>query len=262
MGIRNRAFTLIELLVVIAIIAILAAILFPVFARARDKAHQTACISNQKQIGLALTQYANDHDEKYPALRNFGNNPWTTWKDSLNPFIGKSVADAWSCPGNPNTWDINRIATTPNVNGRGDESGRPRGYALNGDIFYINITFQTVAVPTSAFKNPSGTILIVESRAPYSDLPAHAASPTWRQTASWISPSFGSPNVNRGGFNIHGSGRMNIIFADTHVKSMKIAQTFVPRQMWHLDPEAVTSPTANVPYAELAQEANLLPEYR
>jgi len=62
----RRGFTLIELLVVIAIIAILAAILFPVFARAREKARQTSCLSNVKQIALAAHMYAQDYDEKWP----------------------------------------------------------------------------------------------------------------------------------------------------------------------------------------------------
>ena len=62
---RKRAFTLIELLVVIAIIAILAAILFPVFAKAREKARQSSCQSNMKQIALAFTQYQQDYDEKF-----------------------------------------------------------------------------------------------------------------------------------------------------------------------------------------------------
>jgi len=65
---RNSAFTLIELLVVIAIIAILAAILFPVFAKAREKARQSSCQSNQKQVGLAFLQYIQDYDEKYPPV--------------------------------------------------------------------------------------------------------------------------------------------------------------------------------------------------
>ena len=63
---RNRGFTLIELLVVIAIIAILAAILFPVFARARENARKANCQSNMKQLGLAILQYAQDHDETLP----------------------------------------------------------------------------------------------------------------------------------------------------------------------------------------------------
>ncbi len=65
-------FTLIELLVVIAIIALLAAILFPVFAKAREKARQTSCLANMKQLGLAFTQYGQDYDEKYPAGGSVG----------------------------------------------------------------------------------------------------------------------------------------------------------------------------------------------
>ncbi|MGI5819996.1 MAG: type II secretion system protein [Armatimonadota bacterium] len=65
---RRRGFTLIELLVVIAIIAILAAILFPVFARAREKARQSSCLSNAKQIGLGMQMYIQDYDERFPDL--------------------------------------------------------------------------------------------------------------------------------------------------------------------------------------------------
>ncbi|MBC7808384.1 MAG: prepilin-type N-terminal cleavage/methylation domain-containing protein [Akkermansiaceae bacterium] len=64
----TKAFTLIELLVVIAIIAILAAILFPVFAQAREKARQTSCLSNQKQSGLGFLMYVQDYDEQFPAV--------------------------------------------------------------------------------------------------------------------------------------------------------------------------------------------------
>src|SRR5437763_907367 len=78
---RQRGFTLIELLVVIAIIAILAAILFPVFARAREAARKTSCLSNLKQLGLASNMYKQDYDESYPDSRPFwgsrgDNNQW------------------------------------------------------------------------------------------------------------------------------------------------------------------------------------------
>lgn len=74
----RRAFTLIELLVVIAIIAILAAILFPVFARAREAARKTSCLSNLKQIGSAIQMYSQDYDENLPSVR-FANYPDGLW---------------------------------------------------------------------------------------------------------------------------------------------------------------------------------------
>jgi prepilin-type N-terminal cleavage/methylation domain-containing protein len=70
--VRKKGFTLIELLVVIAIIAILAAILFPVFARAREKARQSACLSNVKQLGLGIMQYVQDYDGMYPDSSSCG----------------------------------------------------------------------------------------------------------------------------------------------------------------------------------------------
>jgi prepilin-type N-terminal cleavage/methylation domain-containing protein/prepilin-type processing-associated H-X9-DG protein len=83
---RFTAFTLIELLVVIAIIAILAAILFPVFAQARAKARQTACLSNAKQMGTALTMYYQDYDEGL-VLNSYSSGVPTSWCDALQPYI-------------------------------------------------------------------------------------------------------------------------------------------------------------------------------
>lgn len=119
---RNRSsrfgFTLIELLVVIAIIAILAAILFPVFAQAREKARAISCLSNMKQVGLALIMYAQDYDETYPrgyylaadGVQNL------TWRSTVNPYIknGNEIVNTvgengdiavtggvWQCPSTP-----------------------------------------------------------------------------------------------------------------------------------------------------------------
>ncbi|MCX7598723.1 MAG: DUF1559 domain-containing protein, partial [Armatimonadetes bacterium] len=84
----RKGFTLIELLVVIAIIAILAAILFPVFARAREKARQTSCLSNIKQITLAALMYIQDYDERWTASRLSTTNPPAPGGPYATPYCG------------------------------------------------------------------------------------------------------------------------------------------------------------------------------
>src|ERR671933_2119510 len=85
---RDHGFTLIELLVVIAIIAILAAILFPVFAKARAKARQATCLSNLKQLGTAFMMYAQDYDETYP-MSNYGLSSGVnrSWQYLVDPYV-------------------------------------------------------------------------------------------------------------------------------------------------------------------------------
>ena len=90
----RRGFTLIELLVVIAIIAILAAILFPVFAQAREKARMTACLSNMKQIGTSLMMYVQDYDETFPYIRFKGDT--FTWLHTDVVSTGSYTFDAAS----------------------------------------------------------------------------------------------------------------------------------------------------------------------
>ncbi|HEY3418872.1 MAG TPA: prepilin-type N-terminal cleavage/methylation domain-containing protein, partial [Armatimonadota bacterium] len=85
----RRGFTLIELLVVIAIIAILAAILFPVFAKAREKARQTTCLNNQRQIAASVLMWVQDHDETFPVA--------STWVNDLAATYGVT-GKVWDCP--------------------------------------------------------------------------------------------------------------------------------------------------------------------
>jgi prepilin-type N-terminal cleavage/methylation domain-containing protein len=134
----RRAFTLIELLVVIAIIAILAAILFPVFAQAKEAAKKTACISNNKQIGISLYLYLQDSDDSlpmanYPAPPAYVGPPWTvfqfhngagvselSWADLLQPYA-KNVA-VFACPDDSLTAKTAAGAVIP---------GERLSYALN-----------------------------------------------------------------------------------------------------------------------------------
>jgi prepilin-type N-terminal cleavage/methylation domain-containing protein len=110
MMMRRRGFTLIELLVVIAIIAILAAILFPVFAQAREKARQTFCVNNTKQLTLAMLQYVNDYEERFPFSIYMvvqSGNPATcayTVYHAMFPYMKNG--DLSGCPSDREAWDV------------------------------------------------------------------------------------------------------------------------------------------------------------
>jgi len=115
---NRKGFTLIELLVVIAIIAILAAILFPVFAKAREKARQATCVSNEKQIALAVMQYVQDYDETYPFARNAAIGVY--WADMVTPYV--KSRKVFVCPDLPSDitfpsgWSYNcAYGASPNI---------------------------------------------------------------------------------------------------------------------------------------------------
>ena len=152
---KTRGFTLIELLLVIAIIALLAAILFPVFARAREKARQTACTSNERQLGLALLQYAQDNDENLPAgiASTAPGNWWVPiggWAGPVYAYV-KSVA-TYQCPDDPATPYTTGGTTYPYVS-----------YSYN--INLLRVGGSTSVNPSSALSlqdAPSRTVMLYE----------------------------------------------------------------------------------------------------
>lgn len=130
---RARGFTLIELLVVIAIIAILAAMLFPVFARARENARRTSCLSNVRQLGMAFQQYFQDYDEQFPLLGKGGASE-TSWFFTMQPYIRSTAmlrcpndtAQFW--PRSESDWMNPSVTLAPD----GVSKLRRASYVLNG----------------------------------------------------------------------------------------------------------------------------------
>ena len=149
---RTSGFTLIELLVVIAVIALLAAILFPVFARARENARRASCQSNLKQIGLALAQYQQDYDERTLVVDE---STGYTWFQPLQPYIKSE--QVFRCPSLSESWPT--PADTP-----------PSDYAING--------FFTHSLSLATFQQTSEQIAMGERLKDFDETDYHPWEPT------------------------------------------------------------------------------------
>ncbi|MCC7491605.1 MAG: DUF1559 domain-containing protein [Fimbriimonadaceae bacterium] len=142
---RRRGFTLIELLVVIAIIAILAAILFPVFAKAREKARQSSCASNEKQLALAFQQYKQDYDEKWPAVYNdHGGAMRRIWGEVIVPYIKSN--QIYACP-SANIDTATNIQNTRYQMNMAHGWCWPEGTTQDGNAYQYPISDSQIAAP-------------------------------------------------------------------------------------------------------------------
>jgi prepilin-type N-terminal cleavage/methylation domain-containing protein/prepilin-type processing-associated H-X9-DG protein len=253
----REAFTLIELLVVIAIIAILAAILFPVFAQAREKARQASCQSNLKQIGLAFMQYVQDYDETYPPFTAdacsatgafFIQNMYVSL---VNPYIKNGVEvtnfatgagnlkGVWSCPSSKADIQDLRYGYAYNYFALGGSTrvslcatdaayglGVPAAFApFNGPRYGLPAPLGDIARPADTFMMMDGAQI---SRPP-SAVKASAATPNYQQSGIWGSHQKGTGvtapqpgSVPESIIRSYYTGKLtNVVYCDGHVKAIR-----------------------------------------
>jgi len=239
----KKGFTLIELLVVIAIIAILAAILFPVFAKAREKARQTSCLSNMKQILLGAMMYGQDYDERLmpawlcytPAdpAAYFGNCPTnpvgTPWTYFIQPYVKNR--QMLRCPSSLDGWGDYSPDNTV-IGG---------SYGLNHD----NLGWDTLTVKMASINKPASTIYFQEVACAYDgsyqqgylEFLANPDDPTAIKGLVPANMIFRSPNQEAGGAAYtwcdtpvpiaYHSGVCNTGFCDGHAKAVKLSSVWI-----------------------------------
>jgi prepilin-type N-terminal cleavage/methylation domain-containing protein/prepilin-type processing-associated H-X9-DG protein len=220
---RSRGFTLIELLVVIAIIAILAAILFPVFAKAREKARQTSCLNNVKQLATAFMQYAQDFDEKFPYF----------WPDNSGGADGWGVP--WWCVTQPYVKNL-QVLWCPSMNhsATGTYWTWPYYYPNYGMNHYIQYN-TSGAGAMGVIKRPAEIVLLADS--------CHGMGAEWR--FAWpMAPgnSASSPTkctaatTNMAESYCPHNGGSNYAFVDGHSKWMQATSFYGQRATMYQNP--------------------------
>lgn len=243
----RKAFTLIELLVVIAIIALLAAILFPVFARARENARRASCQSNLKQMGLGIYQYVQDYDERMPPSEQYNvygagallSSKSRTWRSIIFPYV--KSAQVYYCPSYyPETnADPVRQLWQPNLDGSVDELNVSNGAEAAGYVANLGRSMDTsnhakdsatgpfwrsgeAGVPMSLITSPSTCIFLHERPSFLGDGNLSyslgvSMSDIWSSGTPITAATIIGSNTTTSRAVVH-LGGMNYLFGDGHVK--------------------------------------------
>ena len=250
---KISGFTLIELLVVIAIIAILAAILFPVFARARENARRSSCQSNLKQIGLGILQYTQDYDEMLPPSRNtttpFANAPWHYL---VQPYI-KSY-QLFRCPSNTSKDPMQDTKLAGAIAAGVPAEGIARSYQSNGGI---NGNIAGAGSLPGGYNRPfaqenTGTSIALLNF-PATTIAVHEQAGGEYQPFSYDSGKIdgNSSNANGGYAFTNHLTMTNFLFVDGHVKSLKPSATATTTiDMWAVDNAPCATCTTKMGNAE------------
>jgi prepilin-type N-terminal cleavage/methylation domain-containing protein/prepilin-type processing-associated H-X9-DG protein len=227
---KKSAFTLIELLVVIAIIAILAAILFPVFAQAREKARQTSCLSNMKQVGLGLLMYVQDYDENYPRADYWAPTP------PLNPAATGTFAarvnhykwPAWVLPYTKNT-NIFRCPSRTRDQIAWDQNGEYKGdgFALNLSVSGrplnpVGENPSFLGGTLSGIQTPADTWVLMELRNQVSFSYISSSGVLWPAALRESWTPYLMPNGVPDKLNAPHSDGLTFAYADGHAKWMNV----------------------------------------
>jgi prepilin-type N-terminal cleavage/methylation domain-containing protein/prepilin-type processing-associated H-X9-DG protein len=242
---QRMGFTLIELLVVIAIIAILAAILFPVFAQAREKARQASCLSNIKQIALGVMMYVQDYDETYPIdASSCGTNGWPGTRDPCSKWDPNNRMEAKTAPYIKNTgifqctsskvgpvnWDAARGVCNWNAWGFPEfmcqPASKPLSYGWNQWIFF-SCTCRQPGIAMAAVPTPASKVMLSDSRhnnleagrLAFANSPDHSAVVASNAKTFWpsVPGEAGKAALDPNAHTRHSLGQ-NIAFLDGHVK--------------------------------------------
>lgn len=255
----RKGYTVVEILVAIAVISILAAFVFPVLGRARERAKAAPCQSNLRQLGAALHQYVQDWDDSLPhsymlAGGGYKREALRSWMDGLFPYL--NAKEVFLCPTNPAGWNAEEYWVTKKLNGTGvpgkgtvEGMGRfPVSYGVNTYLFRGSFAAGLVLsgeLPESEIRRLEEVLKKRGYTPPASvhlaDIPRPDATLAVGETRYggvldefpylffWRKDPSDGPELP---FLHHHARRMNFLFMDGHVKDLKFIQTFLPHPLW------------------------------